>query len=189
MDRTLLFLLQSYNLPHRPKSPILISILISLGTSNRVCDTVHKGALCPVSRHVRPGSKLLEAMKLVQITDIHLFGDRAGCMAEWPGRPTLQSLSVVLDDIQRRVPDLGALVVSGDVADSGLDTGAYVTLRRELEHRGLERTHICELRVSVMRASQNGAKMGLWSIFRLWRVSMCRRSPCRCSTWHSLFWT
>jgi Icc protein len=82
-------------------------------------------------------------MKLVQITDIHLFGDRAGCMAEWPGRPTLQSLSLVLDDILRRVPDLDALVVSGDVADSGLDEGAYVTLRRELEHRGLlERTHV-----------------------------------------------
>ena len=83
-------------------------------------------------------------MKLVQITDIHLFSDRAGCMAEWPGRPTLQSLSVVLDDILRRVPDLDALVVSGDVADSGLDAGAYLTLRRELERRGglLERTHI-----------------------------------------------
>ncbi len=82
-------------------------------------------------------------MKLVQITDIHLFGDHSGCMAEWPGRPTLQSLSVVLDDIQRRAPDLDALVVSGDVADSGLDAGAYITLRRELQRRGLlERTHV-----------------------------------------------
>ena len=84
-------------------------------------------------------------MKLVQITDIHLFSDPAGCMAEWPGRPTLQSLSVVLDDILRRVPDLDALVVSGDVADSGLDAEAYVTLRMELERRGrglLQRTHV-----------------------------------------------
>ena len=35
-DRTLLLFLQSYNPSHRPKSPILISILITLGTSNRV---------------------------------------------------------------------------------------------------------------------------------------------------------
>ena len=34
--RTLLLFLQSYNPSHRPKSPILISILITLGTSNRV---------------------------------------------------------------------------------------------------------------------------------------------------------
>ena len=85
-------------------------------------------------------------VKVVQITDIHLFGDEGGCMAEWPGRPTFASLCLVLDDIQRRVPDLDALVVSGDIADLGLDDdGAYLALRRELERRGgglLARTHV-----------------------------------------------
>jgi Icc protein len=76
-------------------------------------------------------------MKVVQITDIHLFGDESGCMAEWPGRPTLASLSLVLDDVLRTAPDLDALVVSGDVADVGTDDGAYFTLRQELERRGL----------------------------------------------------
>jgi Icc protein len=85
-------------------------------------------------------------MKVVQITDIHLGGSEGFCMAEWPGRPTLASLSLVLDDIERRVPDLDALVVSGDIADLGLDDpGGYATLRRELARRGgglLERCHV-----------------------------------------------
>jgi len=76
-------------------------------------------------------------MKIAQITDIHLGGTPDFCMAEWPGRPTLASLSLVLDDIQRTVPDLDALVVTGDIADLGLDDpGGYMTLRRELERRG-----------------------------------------------------
>lgn len=84
-------------------------------------------------------------MKVVQITDLHLGADPGFCMAEWPGRPTLASLSLVLDAIQRTVPDLDALVVTGDVADSGLDEQAYFTLRSELARRGgslLKRTHV-----------------------------------------------
>ncbi len=50
--RTLLFLLQSHNPSHRPKSPILISILIPLGASNRVSaaarwEQSHRRTGCP----------------------------------------------------------------------------------------------------------------------------------------------
>eukprot|EP01048_Picozoa_sp_COSAG05_P029528 COSAG05_NODE_9760_length_603_cov_0.684524_1_plen_115_part_01 len=56
--RTLLFLLQSYDLPHRPKSPILISILIPLGTSNRV------SAVTPSSMIVYSHTKLYDSVQL-----------------------------------------------------------------------------------------------------------------------------
>jgi Icc protein len=89
-------------------------------------------------------------MRVIQITDLHLFSDREESLPEHPGRPTHASLAAVLDHIEAHAGDFDALVVSGDIAaNSGcepLDELAYSHLRKELERRGgaalLARTHV-----------------------------------------------
>ena len=86
------------------------------------------------------------ASKIVQITDLHLYSDRGGSDTQLDSDPSHPihhaSLAAVLDDIERNVPDLTALVVSGDIAattgKTPLDELAYKNLRAELEARGSE---------------------------------------------------
>eukprot|EP01046_Picozoa_sp_COSAG06_P040842 COSAG06_NODE_4985_length_3806_cov_2.019153_2_plen_213_part_00 len=84
-------------------------------------------------------------MRVVQITDLHLYSDLGG--SDDPTHPVhAASLAAVLDDIQANVPELDAIVISGDIAattgKTALDELAYSNLRRELEGRAglLERT-------------------------------------------------
>ena len=77
-------------------------------------------------------------MRIVQITDLHLYSDPAG--SDDVSHPIhAASLAGVLDHIQANVPDLDALVVSGDIAantgKTTMDELAYSNLRRELEGR------------------------------------------------------
>lgn len=86
-------------------------------------------------------------MKVVQITDLHLYSDIGG--SDDPTHPVHHAaLAAVLDDIQASHPDLGTLVISGDVAaitgSQPIDELAYRNLRRELLGRGelLSRTRV-----------------------------------------------
>jgi len=115
-------------------------------------------------------------MRVVQITDLHLFSDREGSLPEHPGRPTHASLAAVLDHIEAHAGNFDALVVSGDIAaNSGcepLDELAYSHLREELGRRGgaalLARTHVIpgnhDCRASLLKhfptcqADQMGSK-------------------------------
>lgn len=76
------------------------------------------------------------AMTVVQITDLHLFSDPRASLPELPDRPTLASLAGVLNHIERNVPHLDALVISGDIAATRDDEGAYGNLRQQLAKRG-----------------------------------------------------
>ena len=103
----------------------------------------------------RPYStRAARGVKVVQITDLHLFSNHghdahppeySNGVLQTAGRPpTHASLSAVLDDIQCTVPDLDALVISGNMVDNGADDpAAYKVLRKELAGRELAgRTHV-----------------------------------------------
>lgn len=67
-------------------------------------------------------------MKIIQITDLHLFAERSG---QARGVITWDSFEAVLADVESRHADLDLLVITGDIADDE-QHDTYVLLRERL---------------------------------------------------------
>ncbi len=85
-----------------------------------------------------PGKRKPEPLRIIQITDLHLQGNRRdglGWCRDCESLDTTETLQTVLDDIQINEPWFDALVVTGDIAQDG-EAAAYERFARLLAREG-----------------------------------------------------
>ncbi len=113
----------------------------------------------------------MKPLRLVQITDTHLFGDEGG---ELRGVTTLQALRAVLDAAAANIAAADAVLVTGDVVQD--DPRGYAHLHQALRH--LKKPVLCipgnHDDVPQMRASLRGGpfQVGGWLDIADWRLVM-----------------